>query len=260
MNSSSLWEELAKSIKTFSQQASNVENTKDLDQLKELGFTVTDLQKTIHQLEYSLQSDTTKSLEIVHEEEDIVQEVEEIVQQVIDIKEEATAPTVHEEELVEEQMEMVSEESPERSENTEEVEVPKIEEIQEEDETEEEITEDEAVRELESQIGSLIDNHSAKPSPSFNTSEGASLADKLGKTAIKDLTTAIGISEKFLFMNELFEGDSDSYKTCLEKLNQFNSFSEAKLFLNDTIITKYKWDDENEYVQRFYEVVERRYF
>ena len=250
MNSSSLWEELAKSIKTFSQQASNVENTKNLDQLKELGSTVTDLQKTIHQLEYALQSDTLKSLEIVHEVEDIVQEVEEVVQQVIDIKEEI-APSVHEEELVEEQVEMIIEAKSQIEETV----------VEEENVVEEEsISEEEAVRELESQIGSLIDDHSTKPSTSFRNVEGASLADKLGKTAIKDLTTAIGISEKFLFMNELFEGDSDSYKTCLEKLNQFNSFSEAKLFLNDTIITKYKWDDENEYVQRFYEVVERRYF
>ena len=246
MNSSSLWKELAKSIKTFSQQASNIENTEDLDQLKELELTIANLQKTIHQLEYTLKSNSIDNIEIVHDVEEIAPHVNATQEEVVD-------QTFHEEELVEEKVEMPTENI---AAGTEKEVQDSLKELNEQ----ENVTEDEAVKELESQIGSLIEDHSSIINPSFGNTGSASLADKLGKTAIKDLTTAIGISEKFLFMNELFEGDSDSYKTCLEKLNSFNSFSEAKVFLNDNVITKYKWDDENEYVQRFYEVVERRYF
>jgi len=39
-----------------------------------------------------------------------------------------------------------------------------------------------------------------------------SLADKMQKNAIEDLKAAIGINEKFLFINELFKGDMEEYK------------------------------------------------
>lgn len=121
----------------------------------------------------------------------------------------------------------------------------------EEEEIEEEVQE--AVEEIEQQIEETL----KMVMPSIPAS-GQSLADKLGQSKVQDLTKAFGISEKFLFMNELFEGDSESYKKALNTLNNFSSWDEAeKELLN--LSNNYNWDQESEYVNRFMTVVERRY-
>ena len=75
---------------------------------------------------------------------------------------------------------------------------------------------------------------------------------------MEDLTKAFGISEKFLFMNELFEGDSESYKEALNRLNSFSNWSDAEKELLK-LSGNHGWDQESEYVNRFIAVVERRY-
>lgn len=253
MNSSSLVEELLKSIKTFTQQSESLSENTRIEEIQNLSQKVNEIQKGLNQLELIIEIENSSSLEIVHEveaekaepvftsEQESINEIEE-VEEVESIEEKVSELSFHEEE--ESQL-------AEESENS-------IDEQQKELFEEETISGNNAVEKLEAEIGSLIDTHSSLGIPTPKSS-GTSLADKLGKSAIADLTTAIGISEKFLFMNELFEGDSDSYKGCLFKLNQLNNFSEAKDYLISNITNKYNWDEENEFVQRFYEVVERRY-
>lgn len=111
-----------------------------------------------------------------------------------------------------------------------------------------------AAEEVEQQMEQMV----AEFSPNFKN-EDTSIAEKLQKTAIKDLTTAIGISEKFLYMNELFEGDSDAFKNCLVRLNDQTSFEDAKSILNNEYQTKYNWQSDNKYVQKFKDLIERKF-
>lgn len=127
--------------------------------------------------------------------------------------------------------------------------------LEEEPELQEEI--EEGVQEAVEQIEQQMEETLKMVMPSIPQS-GQSLAEKLSQAKVHDLTKAFGISEKFLFMNELFEGDSDSYKSALNTLNSFESWDEAeKELLN--LSNNYKWDQESEYVTRFMTVVERRY-
>jgi hypothetical protein len=123
-------------------------------------------------------------------------------------------------------------------------------------EIEEEIS---AVEELENEIGSLINSHTSSVEPESKLDSDDSLGDKLRRAAISDLNSAIGISEKFLYMNELFEGDSGAYKACLDKLNTLSTFKEANDYLKSSVVAASGWSDDNEYVQKFYDVIERRY-
>lgn len=82
--------------------------------------------------------------------------------------------------------------------------------------------------------------------------------DKLKQIAIVDLTTAIGINEKYLFASELFEGNIELYCQAVVGLNALESLDQAMLFL-DELAKQYKWDQENESVLRFRDLVERRY-
>ncbi|MEI6821527.1 MAG: hypothetical protein WCL51_06305 [Bacteroidota bacterium] len=61
--------------------------------------------------------------------------------------------------------------------------------------------------------------------------------------AIQDLKSAIGINEKFLFINELFKGNMKVFNDTIIKLNDFASHTEAEAFLLECK-HKYNWPDD----------------
>lgn len=88
--------------------------------------------------------------------------------------------------------------------------------------------------------------------------EKESLAERLGKKPISDLADAIGLNQKFLFMNDLFEGENNLYKEAINALNNFNSYFEADEYIN-VLSSKHNWDSTSRSVKEFIDLVERRY-
>jgi hypothetical protein len=90
--------------------------------------------------------------------------------------------------------------------------------------------------------------------------EDKSVGTKLKKKPIKDLKAAIGINEKFIFLNELFEGNSEEYNSSIDVINGCVSFAEADELLKNGAAAKYKWNLKNKYVRNdFFELVQRRF-
>jgi hypothetical protein len=85
-----------------------------------------------------------------------------------------------------------------------------------------------------------------------------SIAAKLQKNPIKDLKNAIGINEKFKFINELFEGNLQKYNDGIAQLNHFGNMDEAIRFLS-VLTEEFSWDKENEAYKELSELVTRRY-
>ncbi len=86
-----------------------------------------------------------------------------------------------------------------------------------------------------------------------------SIGEKLGKKPLIDLKKSIGINEKFLFVNELFDGNLQEYNECIDVLNQAASKESAMELLDQNFIQKYNWDSENEARVLLSELVSRRY-
>jgi hypothetical protein len=84
------------------------------------------------------------------------------------------------------------------------------------------------------------------------------IADKLHHNPINDLKAAIGINEKFLFINQLFEGNLQNYSAAIEKINTVNDLATAKQIAAD-LAGQMNWDDNNEHVKNFMELLERRF-
>lgn len=84
------------------------------------------------------------------------------------------------------------------------------------------------------------------------------IAEKLGKSAIPNLIEAIGLNQKFLFMNDLFEGENNLYKEAINNLNNYPNFIAADEYLN-TLKSRHNWDTTHETVKKFEELVARRY-
>jgi hypothetical protein len=77
--------------------------------------------------------------------------------------------------------------------------------------------------------------------------------------AITDIKTIIGINEKFLFMNELFDGNLEEYNASMDLINNCLNASDAeqKIFLE--LQPKYHWDMNSSIVKSLLTLVERRF-
>lgn len=84
------------------------------------------------------------------------------------------------------------------------------------------------------------------------------IADKLQENKINDLRTTIGINDKFLFINELFEGNMRIYDEAIQKLNASSTMAQVDLLLLDLKIV-YNWDSESPTVKKFVELVRRKF-
>ncbi|MBK8364234.1 MAG: hypothetical protein IPL24_11310 [Bacteroidetes bacterium] len=85
-----------------------------------------------------------------------------------------------------------------------------------------------------------------------------SVSDHLHKVPVKDLKAAIGLNEKFQFINQLFNGDSQKYNSSVEHLNTCGSSNKAQEFMK-TISLDYNWEKQPSVASLFMDIVERRY-
>jgi hypothetical protein len=81
----------------------------------------------------------------------------------------------------------------------------------------------------------------------------------LKDTPIRDLRKAIGINDRFVFINELFRGDEPMYERSIKTINSFNIYPEAEYWMNRELKIKLGWDDTREIVKHFYQLVKRRF-
>lgn len=85
-----------------------------------------------------------------------------------------------------------------------------------------------------------------------------SIADKIQKDRITDLKSAIGINEKFYFINELFDGNMKDYNETIEVLAGFETLEETTNYFKE-INEKYSWDEGSDAVKQLTDFIERRY-
>ena len=77
------------------------------------------------------------------------------------------------------------------------------------------------------------------------------LSDRLKAKQIASLSEAIGISDKFLFMGEIFSGNKEAYSQAITRLDNVKSLTDAR-----AIIMSYTGDNsENEAVNQLLELV-----
>ncbi len=85
------------------------------------------------------------------------------------------------------------------------------------------------------------------------------LGDTLTESPIRDLRKAIGVNDRFLFINELFRGDEAVYERSIKTINSFSIFAEAEYWIERELKIKNGWNPNNEMVTQFYQLVKRRF-
>lgn len=127
-------------------------------------------------------------------------------------------------------------------------------------------SQDELTGQLEEEISSVIADFSTSPEASNNTTqvlhneeqEDNSLAAKLAKQRIESLNSAIGINEKFLFTNELFDGNTEQFLKTIDDLNNCSTLEEANTKLS-SVAQKRNWEVEEEPYQKLQSLLSRKY-
>ncbi len=100
--------------------------------------------------------------------------------------------------------------------------------------------------------------------------DGDSLNDKLKESKtevgatikadhVADLRKAIGINDRYRFINELFRGDEAMYERSIKTINSFGTFGEADSWIQRELKVKLGWNDKNETTKDFDQVVKRRF-
>ena len=91
------------------------------------------------------------------------------------------------------------------------------------------------------------------------TKELKEVKDHLVMEPIKDLRSAIGINDKFQFIQELFGGDEKSFEVGIKTINAFKIFPEAQFYIKRELREKNNWDEESNVVKQFDQLIKRRF-
>lgn len=85
------------------------------------------------------------------------------------------------------------------------------------------------------------------------------IASSIKNDAVIDLRKAIGINDRYRFINELFRGDEDMYERSIKTINGFATASEAETWIQRELKVKIGWNETNTTVKDFDQVVKRRF-
>ncbi len=81
------------------------------------------------------------------------------------------------------------------------------------------------------------------------------IASSLSATSI-----AIGLNDRIGFVQHLFNDSNEDFNRVISQLNSFDTFEEAKNFINEMVIPDYGyWVGEEDYMERFMAIVEKKF-
>ncbi len=85
------------------------------------------------------------------------------------------------------------------------------------------------------------------------------VADVIIDSPVRDLRKAIGINDRFVFLNDLFRGDEVMYERSIKTINNFRILAEAQFWIERELKLKLGWDESKDIVKHFDQLVKRRF-
>ena len=108
-------------------------------------------------------------------------------------------------------------------------------------------------------VGEKFDDNKSSLNDRLSGKNGDdSIGERMKYHHISNLKTAIDINHKFLFINEIFEGDREEYNLVIDKLNEAPDMEKAQEILSE-YHDKHQWDIKSSTLQLFYDVLKRKY-
>lgn len=103
-------------------------------------------------------------------------------------------------------------------------------------------------------LAEKISSHITSRNDSLSKADN-SISSTLANKKIDDIKQAINIGDRFRFQRELFRGNGEDMNKTLNYINQLATMDEVRSFLS----SKYGWEQGNDTVEDFYQIVKRRF-
>lgn len=87
----------------------------------------------------------------------------------------------------------------------------------------------------------------------------STVADSISKGKSKSIKAQLTLNQRFMFVNELFEGNQDLFHKAVDEIDAKDDYSEAFSHIKNNYAKSHDWDMEAEEVQEFMEVVGKRF-
>ena len=100
---------------------------------------------------------------------------------------------------------------------------------------------------------------SEKKSVNDKAKSSKSVLDYHQNSRIEGITGAISLNQRFLFTNNLFGGNIQSFSHALEELELCKDFSEAKELILKKYVPRYLWDITGAEAEEFIDIIKRRF-
>jgi hypothetical protein len=85
------------------------------------------------------------------------------------------------------------------------------------------------------------------------------IADNIQKPKGQSLTKVIALSQKFVFVKALFEGQLSDYEGALMKLESIDTWDSANNFIENELALKYNWDISSQPAEDFIGIVKSKF-
>lgn len=112
---------------------------------------------------------------------------------------------------------------------------------------------------IRKELNELVGKHSTSLNDALRSSNTVEVGQKLSGMAVNDLKNAIGINDKFQFIQELFRGDKNMYERSIKTINESTSLQEAEYWIERELKIKLGWNETDELVNQFYYLVRKRF-
>lgn len=78
-------------------------------------------------------------------------------------------------------------------------------------------------------------------------------------TKVNTIMGSIALGQRFMFVNQLFDKNSDAFDQAIHQLDRANNLEEARKYLLDKLAPEYKWDTKSAAVADLMAIVQRKY-
>jgi len=143
--------------------------------------------------------------------------------------------------------------------NGEEINADEVEEVEEEGQTE--IHEEEPdVSEPAETVEDVANLESATINDQFKVESGQSVASHLEESKeVKGMLNAISVNQQYMFTQELYGGDANTFQKSIAEIDVIESFDEAVEHLVSNYAKQFDWDMNSDEVKELLKVIFRRF-
>jgi len=106
----------------------------------------------------------------------------------------------------------------------------------------------------------------AEQTPSLNqtlretaVAEPVTVAETFNRAPIESVARSISLNQKFRFINQLFNGNTNAYNQAIEEIDSLDNYGQALDLISYRYASQYLWDMSSDEVSELVEILKRRF-